>query len=257
MSLSPYPLSQDLKNQEHLDYHPLNFIQCDLVAQSGVKLGCSGALVRCDASGIFQCTAAAKVGRDAGRTKRVAANAVRQSDIAGVPLSETQGVVRMQPMRSQFAAAVQRSEERTVSVAGNTGTVKVGVHVLLGLVVGGYFVELAALLVQSNPPSLSVLVVVGDVHAHDCSDARETEDQDADQCPVPEAADRTRVDGIEKLPAFLSGQDRRLPFLHDVLWASHRCRGIHRQHVAENQVIEEHPQCRERLLHRGLAHPLT
>ena len=145
-----------------------------------------------------------------------------------------QGVVPAEgPVVSVPDFAGDGAEERPLPVAGDARGLDVGVEVRLGVVVGGHLVELAALLVEAEPPPLAVGVVVLDLHAEDGGDAGEAEDHDADEGPVPQA-ERGSVPSSAAFDAMLSRSVRAssaertgvLPFLTTCLGALTEAAGL-------------------------------
>ena len=126
-----------------------------------------------------------------------------------------------------FPAAVRK--RGAFASLGDARGRDVGVKVRFGVVVGGHLVELAAFLVEANPPAFAVLVVVLDLHADDGADAGEAVDHDADERPVAEADHGGGVDAVEKLAGFFRGEDRGFPPLDDVGGAADGGGRVHRR----------------------------
>ena len=80
--------------------------------------------------------------------------------------------------------AVDGAEEGAFLLAGDACRRDIGVQVILGVVVGGHLVPLAAFLVQAEPGPAAFGVIILDLHAEGGADAGEAEDHDGDQCPV-------------------------------------------------------------------------
>ena len=91
------------------------------------------------------------------------------------------------PVGQLAGLPVDGAEEGGFLLAGDACGLEVGVEVLLGVVVGGHLVPLAALLVQAEPGPRALGVIVLDLHAEGGADAGEAEDHDADQGPVAQA----------------------------------------------------------------------
>ena len=156
------------------------------------------------------------------------------------------------------------AEERPLPVAGDARGLDVGVEVRLGVVVGGQLVELAALLVEPEPPPLAVGVVVLDLHAEHGRDAGEAEDHDADEGPVAEPDRRRvrspssgRVDRMLSRSVRASSAERTgvLPFLTTCLGALTEAAGFDRHDLAGDQPVEEHPDGGQVLLDRRGGEP--
>ena len=99
----------------------------------------------------------------------------------------------------ELPPSVEAAEEGSAPLVSDAGSRDVGVEVLLGLVMGGNLVALAALLVEPEPESFALLVVVLNVHADDGADACEAVDHDADERPVAQTRDGGRVDGRRRV----------------------------------------------------------
>ena len=82
-------------------------------------------------------------------------------------------------------------------LAGDPGGLEVGIQVLLGVMVSGDLVELAALFVGAEPPELALLVVVLDVHGDDGADPGEGIDHGGQQRPVADPGGPGDVDRVE------------------------------------------------------------
>src|SRR4051794_8209312 len=100
----------------------------------------------------------------------------------------SQGTVGQRPGPTDGGA-----KEGALLVASDADGLDVGIKIAFGVMVGRDLVEVPALLVKPEPPSLSVLVVAFDVHRDDGPDAGEREDHHADEGPVPESDDARRV----------------------------------------------------------------
>jgi hypothetical protein len=151
-------------------------------------------------------------------------------------------------------------------VAGDSYHLDVGVEVILGVVMGGHLVPLAALFVEPKPSPPPFGVVILHLHAEGGGDAGEAEDHDADQGPVPQADEARRAviglallglwpdlerDAVEECSRLVGFEDGRLALLDDVLGGAHGGGGIHFEHLADDQPVEEHPQGRQVLLDGG------
>ena len=80
---------------------------------------------------------------------------------------------------------------------------EVGVHVSLGVVVCGHFVVFAAFLLEAEPRTFPVEVVILDVHADDGADARKTEHHHRDERAVTQSDEGRGVDAVEELAGVL------------------------------------------------------
>ena len=117
--------------------------------------------------------------------------------------------------------------------------------------VGGHVVELAAFLVEAEPPALAVLVVIFDAHVDRGGDAGEAENHEPYECPVAETQNGVRFDRIEERARLVGREDGRLAALHDVLRAADRACRVHFDHVADHEPVKEHPDRGQVLLYSG------
>src|SRR4051794_12949549 len=150
---------------EPSDANPLDFVERNLVAGAVIELGGLGRLVGGNLLGLLDGAAGFEVGGDAGGPERVAADPRREPGGGGPPLYHVQGVVAAErrPIEGP-GLPVGRPEERPLWVACDACRLDVGIQVGFRVVVGGHLVELAALLVEAEPPPLAVGVVVLDLH---------------------------------------------------------------------------------------------
>ena len=164
-----------------LDRNPLHLIERDLVAAVVVELRCPGRLVCCDGLGVFDRTTILQIRRNASCPEGVAGGGRGEPCLAGSPFDHPQNVRPRHRRISGLVAAIDRAEEGSPLVLfGKAGFGQVSVHIGFGVVVGRHLVKLAALLVQAEPPSLAVLVLVRDLHASDGSHAGERVAHDAE-----------------------------------------------------------------------------
>ena len=144
----------------------------------------------------------------------------------------------------------------------DAGGIEIFVEELLELVVRRHVVALAAFLVQPQPPALAVGKIVLDLHPNDGADPRKAVDHDADQRAVAQPDERRHLplesvlgldgfchlDAGEQSARLVLAQDRRLAALDDVLGAAHRMRRVDRQHLADDEPVEQHADRRQVLL---------
>ena len=90
-------------------------------------------------------------------------------------------------------------------------------------------------LVEPEPPPGVLPVVVLSPHPQDRAHPREAVEHHREERPVSEAGERARVDVIEELPRLGRGQDWRRALGDDVLRPPHRCRGVHREDLADDE----------------------
>ena len=57
-------------------------------------------------------------------------------------------------------------------------------------------------------------------------------------------------DGVEQLPRLVGGKDRGLAALDDVLRPADGARRVHRKNLADDEPVEQHPDCGQVLLDR-------
>jgi len=113
-------------------------------------------------------------------------------------------------------------------------------------------VPLAALLVEPHPKAAPLRVVVLDVHRDRGTDAGESVDHEPDERAIAEPDDGRDVDAVDEFARLLCREHRRLPLLCDVPRPADWTRRVERDHLAHNQVVEEHPDRSEVLLHGWL-----
>ena len=138
-----------------------------------------------DLLGVLDGAAAFEVGGDAGGPEGVVADVFGQADGLGPAFDHPQGVVAVASAGRSACGA--RSMERKRGVffcAGDACGVEIGIEVILGVVVGGHLVPLAAFLMQAEPCPPAFGVIILDLHAEGGTDAGEAEDHDGDQGPV-------------------------------------------------------------------------
>ena len=114
--------------------------------------------------------------------------------------------------------------------------------------VAGHFVTLAAFFVQANPPAFAGGKVVLDAHRHDGAHAREAVGHHGDQRPIAQTHQGRDIDAVEKLAGFVRREHRRLAAFDGVLRSAHRMSGIDRDHLADDEPVEQHADRSEVLL---------
>ena len=88
----------------------------------------------------------------------------------------SQGVVGVhRPVGQLLRLAGGGAEEGAFLLAGDAGRFDVGVQVVVGVVVGGHLVPLAALLMQAEPGPAAFDVIILDLHAEGGTDAGEAD----------------------------------------------------------------------------------
>ena len=130
----------------------------------------------------------------------------------------------------------------------------IGIQVILGVVVGGHLVPLAAFLVQAEPCPPPFGVIILDLHAEGGADAGEAEDHDGDQGAVAQADQAGRAfvllaffrlradlerDAVEQLAGLVGFEHGRLALLDDVLGGPHGGGGVGVDHLADDQPVEQ------------------
>src|SRR6266446_185007 len=117
--------------------------------------------------------------RDPGKSAEIASRINRRESLGGSygstssraswpqgrGVDHSEGVVASHRGVGQLPTAGQRAEEGAFLLVGDACGFEVGVHVRLGVVVGGNLVAFAAFLVEPEPPSFSLLAIVFDPHA--------------------------------------------------------------------------------------------
>src|SRR5258708_2889142 len=111
-------------------------------------------------------------------------------------------------------------------------------------------VALAALLMEAQPESLAVLVVVFNFHMDCRANAREGVAHQPDQGAVPNSDDRAGVDRIKKLSCFVRFEYWCLASLDDALGSPDRCCRVHGYDLSDHEPIEKHPDRGQVLLDR-------
>lgn len=71
--------------------------------------------------------------------------------------------------------------------------------------------------------------------------------------PIAQPDNGRRVDGIEQQPSLSCRENRCLAFADDNLWTLHRCGWVHSKDSAGHEVVEQHSDRRQVLLHRKVA----
>ena len=108
------------------------------------------------------------------------------------------------------------------------------------IVVGGQLVELAAFLVQPDPPAPPVWVEILYPHGDGGADAGEAVDQQADKRPVAQPDHARDINALQQQPRISAIQHRRLAPLHHMARPAHGGSRINRQHLADHQPVAEH-----------------
>ena len=81
----------------------------------------------------------------------------------GPPLDHQIDISLAEPSVRHRSTPVHRAKQPTLAVVAQAGGIEVGVTYLLGEMMGGEFVTLAALLVETEPPALALRVVARNV----------------------------------------------------------------------------------------------
>lgn len=190
-----------------------------------------------------------QIRRNASSAEGVAARRGGESGFECPTLDHPEDVRARHRVRRDLAVLIDAPEERALRFVRDAGRLQIRIEVCLRIVVRGYLVALAAFLVQPDPPSLSVLVIILDTHVNHRRDACERVAHEPEECAITETDDCIRLDGIQKLPRLVRFQDRRLSALHDVFWSANGARRIHRDYLAGDEPVEEHADGREVLFH--------
>ena len=182
----------------------------------------------------------------------MAADLSGEADRPGMPLHCSKDVpFRHSSVGELSASPADRTEERAVTVLGNAGGRQVGVEELVGFVVGGHLVKFAALLVEAEPTSPALNVVVLHGHLHHGADTGKAVGHDGEDCPVAKTENVRGRDRLQEVPRFVLEENRRFPQLHYVLRAAHGGGRIEPDGLADHEIVHEHPNRCEVLLHRG------
>jgi hypothetical protein len=110
---------------------------------------------------------------DPSSPEGVTTGCVRQSSLPSTPFDHGQYLQPVQPPLRQMALTIQAAKERAFAIFADLSCSQIGVHVSLGIVMGGHFVPFAALLTQPKPPTFPLLKVIFHVHADDRTHSRE------------------------------------------------------------------------------------
>jgi hypothetical protein len=172
-----YPL--DLSN-----HNLLHLIQRNLVAGAIIKLSRFWRFVVGDLLGVLDGAAVLEVGGNAGGPEGMIANVSGQADCLGTPFDHPPGVDAVHRPGGHAAVPVDGAEEGGFLLSGDACRRDVGIQAILGVVVSGHLVPLAAFLVQTEPSPPAFGVIILDLHAEGGGNPGETEHHDGDQCPV-------------------------------------------------------------------------
>jgi len=115
-------------------------------------------------------------------------------------------------------------------------------------VVCWHFVALAAFLVQTDPPTFALGVVILDPHGDDGANPSEGIGHYRDQRAVTQAHERRDVDAVEQLAGLFGGQHRGLAALNDMLGPAHGMGRVGGEHLADHEPVEQHADRRQVLL---------
>src|ERR1700730_17458624 len=117
---------------------------------------------------------------------------------------------------------------------------------LIQVVMAGEVVDLTAFFLQPHPAPALLHVVIFDLHSHGGAHAGEGVAHERDEGAIAET-DEDRLlflvlhrNRIQQGSHFVGRQDRALAFLHAVLGAAYRVRGVRWDHLARHEPIEEH-----------------
>lgn len=180
-----------------LNDNPLDLVEGDFITGAVVELRAADAVVGGDGLGLFDGAAISDERGDSGGTERVAASCGRETGGLGSAFDHPEHVIARQPVNGQFALPIQSAEEWGLLLQQlDTGRLDVRIEVLLRQMMGRHLVALAAFLVQSEPPSLALLVVILDSHLHRGAHAREAVNHQTDDGTITESNDCGYVDGI-------------------------------------------------------------
>jgi hypothetical protein len=131
---------------------------------------------------------------------------LREPRSDGPALDHVEGAALVESRRSELAAAPgDAAKERPLLVTRDTRRGEVGIDLGLGIVMGGQLVKLPHLLVEPEPPTLAVLVVVRDPHVDDGADPGKGVNHDADERPVAQTDHGVGLDRVEKCSGLLGG----------------------------------------------------
>lgn len=155
------------------------------------------------------------------------------------------------PIRELLGLAKGRPEQGSVFLFANAGDEEVTIQPFLSLVMGRYFVILAAFLVEAEPAASALWEVVFHLHIHHGANTGEAVDESGEQGPIPETNDMSRVDALQQLRGLLGSEGGGLAGLDDMLGATDsRCR-VEGDDLANDHPVEEHADGGQMLFHGG------
>ena len=140
---------------------------------------------------------------------------------------------------------IDGAEYETLAVVRNAGSLHVGIEIFFHLLVDRDFQPLAAFLMQPQPPALAILEVVRTPEPHDGADPPEAVDHHADERAIAQAFGRARLDRLDQRARPFALEHRRLARARDVLRALDGGSRVDGHHLADDQPIEQAPDCRE------------
>lgn len=234
----------------------LNLLQRDGISRPVVELCGPRGFVRGDVGRRFQGAAILQVNGDPGGAKAVVGNAALDAGRFGAALDDTEGVHTAHALSGELVgAAASGSEEGSFGVLLQAGRCDVGVEVLLGLVMAGDFMELAAFFVEPQPAAFALGIVVLDQHPDRRGHAREAVEHGGDERAVAQAHQRISRNGIQELPSFFGREHGRFALLDDVLGAAHGRGRIEVDDLADHQPVKKHADGGQVLLHGRVGEP--
>jgi hypothetical protein len=202
--------------------------------------------------GNFELPAVLEIGSDAGRPEGMAANFRLDASSRSSPANHSPYIGLQHGAGGQLSATpLARAEEWPFTVLGDAGGRDVLLKVAVEIVVRRHLVLLATFFVKPDPAAPPSYKVILDPHGNYRPHAGEGVDHQADERPVAQAGKGSGVDCIEQGARLIRLEHWRLAAPLRMLWPPDGMRRIDGQDLADNHPIEEHPQCRQALLHRG------
>jgi hypothetical protein len=197
------------EQSDRSEHHLLHLIQAHDVISPIIQLGCPRALMRRHLLRLLKIPAIGQVNRDPGRPEGMAADLRFDPGLARAPADHVEGVFPIQrPLRKRAGFPVGRSKQRALFVLPKAGRFNVGVQVLFERMVHRHLVVLAAFLMKSEPPPLSLGEIVLNPHCNRGADPREAVDQHANKGPIAKADQCVGRNAREELVCLIRRQDR-------------------------------------------------
>jgi hypothetical protein len=229
----------------------LDLVQGNLVLPAVVELGGPGRGVPGDPGGDLQGAAVAQVIGNPRASERVVAQLRSQAGVSRPALDHMpRQVPRHRALRERVpsTAPAAGAEQGQVALLADAGGLDVFIEEGGRLVMDRHHVIDPAFFVQTEKGAPALVIVILDLHADGCGDAREGEDHQPDQGAVAQAHERAGVDRLEQRAHFVRDERRRLSRPDAVPRPLDGRRRVIRQDLADHQIVEQHADRRQVLL---------